>query len=56
MTKLSKASKARIKRMTVAERKALLKAAAMLADVDAITQGRYMAIRRAIKSCYSSVM
>tara|TARA_R110002012_G_scaffold211793_3_gene382732 strand:- start:681 stop:848 length:168 start_codon:yes stop_codon:yes gene_type:complete len=55
MVKMSKEAKARIKRMSQAEKKALLKAAAMLADCDAITNGRYLAIRRAIKSCYSSM-
>ncbi len=49
--KLSKASKARIKRMTATERKALLKASILLADNDIITNGRYMAIHRMCKSC-----
>jgi len=48
--KLSKSSKARIKRMTMAEKKSLKKAAADLANAEAITSERYMAICRAIKS------
>ena len=48
--KLSKASKARIKRMSMAERSALKKSASILANCEAITNERYLAICRAIKS------
>jgi len=44
--KLSKAAKARIKRMSASERKALVKAAQMLADAEIITSDRYAAIYR----------
>jgi hypothetical protein len=44
--KLSKAAKARIKRMSASERKAMVKAAAMLADAELITGARYSAIIR----------
>jgi len=47
MVKCSKASKQRIKRMTVAEKKTILKAAALLADNDCISAKRYDAIARA---------
>jgi len=45
--KLSKAAKARIKRMTAADKKSLLKMAAHLADCEVISNDRYMAVRRA---------
>jgi len=48
--KLSKLSKARIKRMSSTERKQLCKAAALLADNDVITNDRYMAMMRVCKS------
>jgi len=48
--KLSKGSKQRIKRLSMADKKALKKAATMLADVEAITNDRYVAICRAINS------
>jgi hypothetical protein len=48
--KLSRTSKQRIKRMTMAEKKSLKKSAGDLADCEAITNERYMAICRAIKS------
>jgi len=51
MTKLSKASKARIKRMSMTDKKAVLKAAALLADCEVITAGRYAAVHRMLKSC-----
>jgi len=47
MVKVSKAGKARIKRMNQAERKALVKAAALLADTECISFSRYLAIARA---------
>lgn len=50
--KLSKAAKARIKRMTMADKKSLVKAAGHLADCDAISNDRYVAIMRACKSGY----
>jgi len=49
--KLSKDAKARIKRLTSAERKTLLKAACLLADNDVISAGRYSALMRLSKSC-----
>jgi len=48
--KLSKAAKARIKRMSAADRKALVKAANMLADSDCITADRAAAIARTVRS------
>jgi len=48
--KLSKASKARIKRMTMVERKQLLKAAVLLADSEVITNSKYMTVLRATKN------
>ena len=44
--KLSKSAKARIKRMSAADKKALVKAANLLADYDCITAGRAFAIAR----------
>ena len=46
--KLSKAAKARLKRMTRAEKMVLIKAARQLADAEVITPGRYAAIARTI--------
>ena len=51
MVKVSKASRARLKRMTAGERKAVIKAAGLLADNDCITSKRYAAIHRIVKSC-----
>lgn len=48
--KLSKSAKARIKRMSSADRKALVKSANFLADVDCITAERASAIARACRS------
>lgn len=48
-------AKKRFKRMSGSERKAVLKAAELLADCEAITAGRYEAIRRTLKSCYSGM-
>ena len=48
--KLSKDAKARIKRMSNAERKAVHKAATLLADNDIITHDRWMAVSRIISS------
>jgi len=45
--KLSKAAKARIKRMSQADKKSTLKMAAHLADCEIISNDRYLAIRRA---------
>ena len=50
MVKVSKQGKARIKRMTASERKALIKAAAMLADCECITPKRFDAIVRTARS------
>jgi hypothetical protein len=49
--KLSKLSKARIKRMSSTERKQMVKAAQLLADNEVITHDRYMAMMRVCKSC-----
>jgi hypothetical protein len=49
--KLSKSSKARIKRMSAADRKKLGAAARFLADYDCITAERAGAVLRTIKSC-----
>jgi len=46
MVKCSKASKQRIKRMSQAERKTLVKAASLLADNECISSKRYDAIAR----------
>ncbi len=51
--KLSKAAKARIKRMNATERKAALKAAALLADCEMITSQRYATIHRTLNSSSS---
>lgn len=48
--KLSKAAKARIKRMTLAERKQLLKAATLLADNEVITHSKWASISRTLHS------
>jgi hypothetical protein len=48
--KLSKAAKARIKRMNMQERKKLIIAASLLADSECISAARYMAIHRTCKS------
>lgn len=44
--KLSKAAKARIKRMSAAEKKAIYKAATLLADNEIITHQRWVAVSR----------
>jgi hypothetical protein len=51
MVKVSKAGKARLKRMSAAERKAILKSAMLLADSELITSKRFEAIHRIYKSC-----
>ncbi len=51
MVKVSKAGKARMKRMSSADRKAILKAAMLLADSELITSKRFEAIHRINKSC-----
>ena len=48
--KLSKMAKARIMRMNMTERKAALKAAALLADCEMITAQRYAAIHRTLNN------
>lgn len=48
--KLSKSAKARVKRLTAAKQKELLKATAMLADYEIITNERYLAVKRALRS------
>ncbi len=51
--KLSKSAKARIKRMSAAEKKSLVKSAAFLADCECISAARYVAIARTCsKSSY----
>ena len=44
--KLSKMCKARIKRMSSAEKKQLVKSAAFLADCEVISSARYIAVAR----------
>lgn len=51
MVKVSKSARARLKRMSSAERKMVHKAAVLLADNDCITSQRFVAIQRIIKSC-----
>jgi hypothetical protein len=46
--KLSKAAKARLKRMSMTEKKAVKKAADLLADTEIITNQRYAAIARTL--------
>lgn len=50
--KLSKGAKARIKRMSASERKAVLKSARDLADAEVISMQKYMAVHRACKGGY----
>tara|TARA_R110000824_G_scaffold177651_2_gene357181 strand:+ start:2263 stop:2424 length:162 start_codon:yes stop_codon:yes gene_type:complete len=47
--KLNKAAKNRIKRLNASERKAALKAAILLADLEIITPARYAAIHRTLR-------
>jgi len=49
--KLSKQAKARLKRMSASEKKAIKKAADLLADCECITNQRYSAIARTLKAC-----
>jgi len=49
--KLSKQAKARLKRMSSSEKKAVLKASMLLADCEIITSQRYTAIHRTIGRC-----
>jgi len=44
--KLSKAAKARLKRMSANDKKAVIKAALLLADCEVISNARYLAIHR----------
>ena len=53
--KLSKAAKARIKRMNMKERKDVMKAAMLLCDNDMITPQRYEAIHRTLSRSSSLV-
>ena len=48
--KLSKAAKARIKRMSSGDKKALVKAANFLADVECITADRAATIARTVRN------
>jgi hypothetical protein len=48
--KLSKAAKARLKRMSMKEKSAVVKAAVLLADCECISNARYMAIHRTLRS------
>jgi len=50
MVKVSKAAKARIKRMSAAEKNAIQKAAKLLADAELISHGRVNAIFRTVRS------
>jgi len=55
MVKVSKAGKARLKRCNMAERKAVQKASMLLADMELLSDKRYDAIMRALKSCSSGL-
>ena len=46
--KLSKAAKARLKRMSIADKKKVRAAAALLADCEVITAERYYAVSRTL--------
>jgi len=48
--KLSKAAKARLKRMNIADKKKVRAAAALLADCEVISAARYHAVDRTIGS------
>ena len=48
--KLSKSAKARITRMSAADKKALVKSATFLPDVDCITADRAAAIARTVRN------
>ena len=50
VVKLSKAAKARLKRLTRAKQKSILAAASELADCEVISEGKYQAIKRALRS------
>jgi hypothetical protein len=50
MVKVSKAGKARIKRMTKSEVVAILKAGRLLTDAEIITPARFVAIERTVLS------
>jgi len=51
--KLSKSAKARIKRMSASEKKAIHKAATLLADNDCISHARWAAISRTLTAMNS---
>lgn len=53
---MSKACKARMKRLNQTEAKAVLKAAMLLADIEAITSDRFVAIRRTLESCMKRML
>ncbi len=55
MVKVSKAGKARLKRLSMAERKAVQKASMLLADTELMSDKRFDAIMRALKSCSSGL-
>ena len=50
MVKASRSAKARVKRMTMGEKAAVRKAAGLLADSELISEKRFAAILRALKS------
>jgi hypothetical protein len=52
--KMSKTAKGRMKRLNKAQAQAALKAAALLADLECITDQRFTAIRRTLESCMKS--
>jgi len=52
VAKASKAAKARVKRASMTDMKAIRRAARVLADYELITNARYAAILRAIPSRY----
>ena len=50
MVKLSKAAKARLKRLTRAKQKSILTSASELVDCEVISEGKYQAIKRALRA------
>ena len=48
---ISKAAKSRIKRMSASEKKAILKAATLLADAELISMNRWNAVEKHIHKC-----
>lgn len=53
--KLSKAAKARVKRLTPAERKAVAKACILLADCELITSAKCNTIIRSMQGAYNNI-